>query len=67
MTALEAAQVFGEKKPANSFDLGLDSWLATVARPARRRKTVDPQSKSLGANFRQITVLSRFVAPGYFV
>jgi hypothetical protein len=28
---------------------------------------IDPQSKSLGANFRQITVLSRFVAPGYFV
>src|SRR5438132_9722174 len=27
MTALEAAQVFGEQKPANSFDFGLDSWL----------------------------------------
>lgn len=32
MTALEAAKVFGEEKPATSFEFGLNSWLATVSR-----------------------------------
>jgi hypothetical protein len=32
MTALEAAKVFNEEKPASSFEFGLNSWLATVSR-----------------------------------
>ena len=50
MTALEAAKVFGEEKPASSFEFGLNSWLAAVSRieeaqqvgrsvPDRRRST----------------------------
>ena len=31
MTALEAAKVFNEEKPASSFEFGLNSWLATVS------------------------------------
>ena len=31
MTALEAAKVFSEEKPASSFEFGLNSWLATVS------------------------------------
>jgi AcrR family transcriptional regulator len=31
MTVLEAANVFGEEKPASSFEFGLNSWLATVS------------------------------------
>jgi AcrR family transcriptional regulator len=30
--ALEAAQVFGENKPASGLEFGLDSWLMTVAK-----------------------------------
>jgi hypothetical protein len=36
MTALEAAKMFGEQKPAKSFDFGLDCWLAAVARSSDR-------------------------------
>jgi AcrR family transcriptional regulator len=36
MTALEAAQMFGEQKPAKSFDFGLDCWLAAVGRSSDR-------------------------------
>jgi AcrR family transcriptional regulator len=31
VVALEAAQVFGESKPASGFDFGLDAWLIAVS------------------------------------
>ena len=34
MTALESAGVFGEMKPASSFEFGLHIWIAAASRPA---------------------------------
>jgi AcrR family transcriptional regulator len=36
---LEAAQVFGENKPASGLEFGLDAWLMAVSAPARRDRT----------------------------
>jgi AcrR family transcriptional regulator len=36
---LEAAQVFGENKPASGLEFGLDAWLTAVSAPARRGRT----------------------------
>jgi AcrR family transcriptional regulator len=36
---LEAAQVFGEKKPASGLEFGLDAWLMAISAPARRGRT----------------------------
>jgi AcrR family transcriptional regulator len=33
MTVLEAAGVFGERKPASSFEFGLQMWISAASRP----------------------------------
>jgi AcrR family transcriptional regulator len=43
MVALEAAEVFGEQRPANSFDFGLDSWLAAVGETSAQEPGSGPR------------------------
>ena len=48
--ALEAAQVFGESKPASGLEFGLDAWLLAVS---KRKEAIGARARSARVNRRQ--------------
>ena len=47
---LEAAQVFGENKPASGLEFGLDAWLMAVSTPEQPMKALQTKSNKRTAN-----------------